>query len=174
MKQKILNIVINLTITIVAIIVYHTFFLNEVKLAYVKTGVLFNDYKAMIEANEQFNKELQVAQASMDTLKRKYEQLREQEATIEPEKKSDWSYQLGIAEYEYKNYSTTAQQKMQERQQELTTAVVNEINSFIQDYGNKNGYTIIFGATNEGNILYGEEQEDLTEIILEKLNEQYQ
>jgi len=127
----------------------------------------------MIDANGQFNREVQAAQANMDTLKRKYEALIKQEATIKPEKKSDWSYQLGIAEYEYKNYVTTAQQKMQERQKELTTAVVKEINSYIHDYGKKNGYTIIFGATTEGSILYGEEQEDLTEIILKQLNENY-
>jgi len=173
MKQKILNIAIYLAITIVGIFLYHTFFHKEVKLAYIRTAVLLNDYEGMKMANEQFNKEVQVVQANIDTLKRRYEQLKKKESEITADKKTDWTKQLAISEYEYNNYRATAQKQMEERKIALRTEVGNQINLFIQDYGKEHNYKIIFGTTNEGNILYGEEQEDLTEIILEKLNENY-
>ena len=62
----------------------------------------------MIEANEQFNKELQAVQANIDTLKRRYENIKNK-----------------------------------------------------KDYGKKNNYIIIFGATEQGSILYGQEKKDL-------------
>ena len=173
MKQKILNIAIYLTITLVAIIVYHTFFHNEVKLAYVRTGIILNEYKGMIDASEQFNKELQTVKANSDTLKRRYEVLKKMESEISPDEKTDWTKQLAIAEYEYNNYRTTAQQQLEERKTILRAEVLQKINSFIQDYGKENNYTIILGATDQGSILYGKEQEDLTETMLKILNEQY-
>ena len=174
MKQKILNIVISLVITGIGILTYHALFRNEVKLAYIRTGVILNDYQGMIKANEQFQKELQAVQANVDTLKRRFEQIKkDKESATTPEETSDLSYQLGIAEYEYNNYSTTAQKEMQERQVALRDEVVNQINSFVKDYGKKNNYNIIFGATDQGSILYGQEQKDLTDLILKELNEIY-
>lgn len=173
MKQKILSIAIYLTITIVGIFLYHSFFRKEVKLAYIKTGVLLNDYKGMKMANEQFNKEVQAVQANIDTLKRRYEQLKMKESNITPDEKTNWTKQLAIAEYEYNNYRATAQKQMEERKMKLRTEVVNHISSFIYDYGKEHNYTIILGSTDQGSILYGQEQKDLTDIILKELNENY-
>ncbi len=39
--------------------------------------------------------------------------------------------------------------------------------------GKENNYNIIFGATDQGSILYGKEQKDLTDIVLKELNEDY-
>ncbi len=173
MKKIIINIVISLIITICVIFMYHTIFRKEMKLAYIKTGVLLNDYKGMLIANEQFNKDLQAVQANIDTLKSRYEQLKMKESKITPDEKTDWAKQLAIAEYEYNNYLTTAQQQLEERKNTLRAEVVNKINLFIQDYGKEHNYIIIFGATDQGSILYGHEQKDLTEIILKELNEDY-
>lgn len=174
MKKIIINIAISLAITGIGILTYHTLIRENVKIAYIKTGTLLNSYKGMSEANEQFNKELQALQANIDTLKRRYELIKEKmETTTSSEEKSDLSYQLGVAEYEYNNYRTTAQQQLEARKQTIQTDVINKINSFIQDYGKENNYTIIFGATEQGSILYGQEQEDLTDLILKKLNKNY-
>ena len=42
----------------------------------------------------------------------------------------------------------------------------------LKDVIRKN-YNIIFGATEQGSILYGKEQKDLTDIVLKELNEDY-
>ena len=173
MKQKIINIAIYLTITVAGIFIYHTLFRTEVKLAYIKTGVLLNEYKGMKKASEQFNMDLQTVQANIDTLKRRYEQLKMKESEIKPNEKTEWAKQLGVAEYEYNNYRTTAKQQMEERRNQLNTEVINKINSFIKDYGKENDYTLIFGSTDQGSILFGHEPHDITDIILKKLNEEY-
>ncbi|RYF87208.1 MAG: OmpH family outer membrane protein, partial [Chitinophagaceae bacterium] len=61
----------------------------------------------------------------------------------------------------------------QQRQQQLTSDVLAKINSYIQEYGKDKGFKIIFGTTTEGNILYGLDEDDLTETILTNLNSQY-
>jgi len=173
MKQKILNIAIYLTITVAGIFIYHSLFRKEVKLAYIKTGVILSNYTGMKMATEQLNKELETVQANIDTLKRRYEQLKMKESEIKPNEKTEWAKQLGVAEYEYNNYRASAQQQMEERRNQLNTEVINKINSFIKDYGKENDHDIIFGATDQGSILYGKEPQDITDIILKKLNEEY-
>ena len=51
---------------------------------------------------------------------------------------------------------------------------VEKINSYIADYGKKHYYKMILGATMDGNILYADEQDDLTQNILKDLNDIYE
>ena len=95
------------------------------------------------------------------------------EPEIKPNEKTEWAKQLGVAEYEYNNYRTSAQQQMEERRAALRAEVGNQISLFIQNYGKEHNYKIILGVIEQGNILYGQEQDDLTDIILEELNENY-
>lgn len=140
------------------------------EIGFVKSGVIIQEYKEMKEANAQFEKELQMAQANADTLKNRYLNLKREEETIPENKKKDWSYRLGIAQNEFAKYSEQVNEQMDMRKQELTKGVLEKINSFIQKYGKENNYKMILGTTNDGSILYGSEADDLTETILNQLN----
>ena len=73
------------------------------------------------------------------------------------------------------------QQQMQFEQQQLTQAFQTEIDSvivkvkdFVNDYGKTNGYTYILGTSDAAaTVMYGSEQNDLTQTILEALNADY-
>lgn len=55
----------------------------------------------------------------------------------------------------------------------MTADVVNEVNAFLKEYGEEKGYTIIMAATEYGNIAYADEDLDITDEVLERLNKQY-
>ena len=148
---------------------YH--FLVKQPIGYVKTGIVLQKYEAMIEANKQYAMEVSVVKGNIDTLRNRYERLKA-EAKYSAQK-ADWGYRLGIAEKEYLQYNESAQQQLQQRQQQLTTNVLNTVNTFIQEYGKQHQYKIIFGTTTDGSILYGIEKDDLTEIVLSELNKNY-
>ncbi|GAA4942020.1 OmpH family outer membrane protein [Algibacter agarivorans] len=73
------------------------------------------------------------------------------------------------------------QQQMQIEQQQLTQAFQTEIDSvivkvkdFVKDYGKANGYNFILGTSDAAaTVMYGEEQNDLTQVILDALNAEY-
>ncbi|MFL5730509.1 MAG: OmpH family outer membrane protein, partial [Cytophagaceae bacterium] len=92
---------------------------------------------------------------------------------IPSSKRAEWGYQVGLAEKEYLQYNQTAQEQLQQRQRQLSGQVLTTVNTFIQDYGKNHGYKIILGTTNDGSILYGLDQDDLTSVILEELNKNY-
>jgi outer membrane protein len=61
-----------------------------------------------------------------------------------------------------------AQEEMQAKNDELTNRIVDEVVKIIQEYGRKNGFTIVF-VKNEG-MIYVDEKADLTDEILKTFN----
>lgn len=135
-------------------------------LAFVRTGVIFQEYKGMQEANEKFNKEIGVVQGNLDTLRNRFERLKIRLGNKE-------SHELQVAGKEYEEYNQRSANDLEQRKQQLTQEVVQEINNSIQAYGRSKGYTLILGSTNDGSILYGEEALDITKYIIAELNKQY-
>jgi outer membrane protein len=71
-------------------------------------------------------------------------------------------------------YQEAIQKKIQEEDKKVTQTVINDINDYVKEYGKKHGYKIIFGASGGGNIMYAAESTDLTEVVLNGLNAEYE
>lgn len=147
--------------------------INKTKLGYIKSGVVLQGYKEMKDISAQFDGEIKVVQNNLDTLRKRYERLKLMAAAAGPKEQKDLVYRLGIAQNEYDKYNQQASQQMAARKQELTRQVLETVNNFIQQYGKEHNYKLILGTTDDGSILYGNEADDITQPILDKLNEQY-
>jgi outer membrane protein len=64
-------------------------------------------------------------------------------------------------------------QQFQAKKQAQMDSLVDTVKDFIKVYGKENGYTYIYGANESGNILYGQDDLDITEEITKALNEKY-
>lgn len=66
------------------------------------------------------------------------------------------------------------QQQMQQAfQTEIDSAII-EVKDFVKDYGKKNGYTYILGTSDAAaSVLYGTDENDITDIIIESINSSY-
>ncbi len=157
-------------ISLTSIAAYH-FFNTQKKIGFVKTGVVIQKYKGMTEANGRYNSELAVVQGNLDTLKQRYENLKR--FGEGNQKDVNWNQRVATAEKEFMQYNQTAQQQLLQRQQELTKQILDNINNYVQNYGKKNGYALILGTTSDGSILYGVDKDDLTDKILQDLNQIY-
>jgi len=51
--------------------------------------------------------------------------------------------------------------------------VINQVNSFIKEYGTQHNYNIIFGTTQGGNIVYAVDALNITDDVLKSLNEKH-
>ena len=52
-------------------------------------------------------------------------------------------------------------------------SIVTKVKEYVKEYGKENNYTYIFGSNESANIMYAKDGLDITEEILEKLNESY-
>ena len=49
-----------------------------------------------------------------------------------------------------------------------------QLNQYIQEYGEKKNYQYIYGASGEGNLMYARSSEDITEEVLQFVNQRYE
>ena len=81
---------------------------------------------------------------------------------------------LGNKQQQINNYQQAIQNQIQEEDKKSTQTVINDINDYVKEYGKKNKYKIIFGASGGGNIMYADEATDLTQKILDGLNAEFE
>jgi Skp family chaperone for outer membrane proteins len=74
---------------------------------------------------------------------------------------------------EMADFVAANQKRSQDKEKLLLDPVIKKINSYVQEYSEKNGYDIIFGSTVGGNIMAGGSKLNLTSEILRDLNAKY-
>ncbi|MFC4221157.1 OmpH family outer membrane protein [Flagellimonas marina] len=156
-----------------------TFFISQPKSesVYVDVNRLLENYERTKVDREAFTEKANVMKANVDSLMTDWQ---DELKTYEKERSSMTKKELALKQellqnkqQQINNYQQAIQKQIQEEDQKMTQTVVNDINDFVKEYGKKYGHRIIFGAQGNGNIMYAEEGADLTDKILEGLNQQY-
>ena len=116
-------------------------------------------------------------QSNVDTLEaelwaeqQKFEQ-EEEQMTVKERKLSQKL--LLTKRQQLSDYLKAIQEKAKQEDSKMTTQVVEQVNTYLKDYGQKKGYRIIIAATEFGNLAYAEEGLDITEEVLKGLNKTY-
>ena len=147
------------------------------KIAFVRTGVLLEQYQGMIEARQAYEKKRHSWQANLDTLtseiNESIEVLEKEKPTLSQTKLQEREQALQVKQTQFVKYRDAIQQKAFQEDQQMTTTVLNRVNEFLEHYGKKHGYTLILGASGDGSLLYADEAQDITEAVIEALNQAY-
>lgn len=147
------------------------------KVAYVKTDELLAKYQGMIEAKAKYEQKAVTWQSNIDTLKAEFtnlvEDYKKNGKTLSKAKKQEVEKGLQAKQKQLNDYQQSISQQAQEEDQKLTQGVLNQVNSYIEEYGKENGYKIIFGANGSGTIFYGTEAINITNKVLLNLNKEY-
>jgi len=144
---------------------------------YVDVNKLLDGYKRTKIVRAQFEDKAKTLNANVDSLMvdwqnelKTYEKERSKMTKKELELKQEL---LGNKQQQINNYQQAIQKQIQEEDQKATQTVINDINDYVKDYGKKQGYQIIFGASGSGNIMYADDSADLTDEVLEGLNAEF-
>jgi outer membrane protein len=125
--------------------------------------------QAELEAiNLEFEKELQLQQADLETLVTQIQAMQADPAV------SDFTKQSKISKYEsdqqrLQETYTVAQQQLAAKEQELLAPIIEKARQAIKDVGKENGFVYIFDL-NSGGIIY-EGGEDVLQLVLAKLGQ---
>ena len=176
MREKINSIL--LVVVLVAVgILYYIVLCQKPKIGFVRSSELVYSYKGMSEAHEQQENKTKEYQSNVDTLQMDLQKAINnynlEFSKLSKEERAEKEKMLIIQKENFQNYSQNAREAIEKSNTTLTEGVLNQINTFVEKYAKDHGYTIIFGTTTSGNILYGEDQIDITEDVLKALNGQY-
>ncbi len=146
---------------------------SEVKIGYVDLQRALNESNRGKKAKDEFKAEVEKLQAQLkrkrDQLESLKEQLEKKSAVMKEEERAnleeEYRKKLRDFERDYKD----SQADLQRKDSELTGAILKELQEVIQEFGEREGYTMIFEAGSTA-VLYGAKAADLTDAILEEYN----
>lgn len=146
-------------------------------IAYVRSSKLIYDYAGMKEAQAQFKQKTEVWRSNVDTLTSAFEgavnAYNGEAQSLTTQQRREREAELREREAGMTRYAKAIEEKMRKEDQEMTNAILGQVNSFIEEYGRRNGYDVILGTTQDGNLLYGIEALDITAEVLQELNAAY-
>ena len=147
------------------------------KIGYVDNVKLMDGYQEKIDVEESYKAKSDQLNKRRDSISQAF-QLEAQAFQTKAQSLSQKAAQEEYEELQQRGQFIGQQlqqqeQMLQQQGQQEMDSVVNRVKETIQQYGKDNGYTYILGGGEGGSVLYGDETHDVTEAILEILNEAY-
>lgn len=139
-------------------------------IAYVRNEYLIENFDGMKEAQKAFDVKFQGQRNYLDSLGVIYKTAQAAYASSKDKTTETNLRQMQAQLIQYNNYYKAI---TDEEDKKMTEQVLNQVNGYIKEYGDKNGYDLIEGTTNGGNILYGSTSMDITEELLKAINRMY-
>lgn len=158
-------------------ILYFLHFQQQKQLVYVDAAKLLNQYRGMADARKAYQGKATVWQSNLDTLAAEVQQVSKQyqqeRSSLTPKERELTEELIKTKQKQLADYQRAIGKQAQQEDTKMTQQVVDQINSFLKEYGEKKGYTIIIAATEFGNVAYADEGLDITEEVLNELNKRY-
>jgi outer membrane protein len=147
------------------------------KVVYVDTSKLLNNYKGMQAARAAYQSKAGAWKSNVDTLTSEVQQLifkYEKESASLTVKERQLSQELiRSKQKQLADYQQALNTQAQQEDARMTSDVVTQVNAYLKKYGESKGYTVILAATEYGNLAYADEGLDITDEVLEGLNNEY-
>ncbi|WP_420571715.1 OmpH family outer membrane protein [Kordia sp.] len=148
------------------------------ELVYVDVNKLIDGYKRTEIVRKDMKQKTEVLKSNVDSLvagwQKELKSYEKDRSSMSKKEKELQQQLLANKQQQINNYQQAVQKQVTEEDQKATQTVINDINDYVKEYGEKNEYQIIFGAGGNGNIMFAAKGTDLTEKVLEGLNKEFE
>ncbi|WP_248724584.1 OmpH family outer membrane protein [Seonamhaeicola sp. ML3] len=163
---------------IIVLVLTFTSCQEQAKIGYVDNSTLINEIQEKKDLETKIKGKQDTFNKKRDSISQAYS-LDAQATELKLSKLSRQKQQEGSVEFQ-KKWGLVNQQ-MQFEEQQLTQlyqseidSLINKVKGFVKDYGKTNGYTYILGTSDgASSVLYGTDENNLTQIILEAIDAEY-
>ena len=165
------------SIVLVLIMIMITSCQDQQKVAFIENSKVINEYQKKKDVEAKFKIKDQAFQKRTDSISKAF-QLEAQDFQLNASKmtqaKQQEQYQaLGQKQQLLQQQIQFEDQQLQKQFQTEIDSVVSNFKTFVKDYGKANGYAYILGSNEAGSVLYGSEENDITQVIIDALNNEY-
>ncbi len=176
--NKYLTITLFLIVGIVAGMSIYLSVTSKQKIAYVYNSRVLSEYKGVVEAKKVYEAQVVQWQSNLDTLssqvRKDVEKYNVNRASMSESERQLTEELIQRKQNELMSYKKAIEDKASQNDQKMTAEVLQQVDSYIQEYGKKQGYDYILGVADNGNMLYAKDQYDLTDEIIKALNKRYE
>lgn len=149
---------------------------DKMKVGFVENSKLINEYQKKKDIEGKFQKEFDAFNKKVDSIGQSFQAQATAMQEKDPkmvQKSSQDQYQALAQQYQrFQQQFQMEEQQMQRKSQTEIDSLIKDVRKFVKNYGKEHGYTFILGSNEAGSVMYGEEAHDLTQEVLEALNEQ--
>lgn len=146
-------------------------------IAHVENARVMAEYIAVKEASEEYNKRVEQWDANLDTLKSEIDRellALNYENGLSIDEKNRRYELIEQKKRNYFQYKEAIEEKKVTENQRIYESLMNQIDSYLLEFGEKSQFDFILGISGEGNLLYARKSSNITEEIIQGLNEKYQ
>ncbi len=152
---------------------------NQVKIAYVDLEEILKEYEGAVQAEEEMKEKSQQMAQQLDQmalpLQQKIQEYQQNKDNLSASARQKQEAELMQQQQQFQQQQQMAQQQVQAEGQAKYEKINGDIESFLSEYGKSNGYTYILGSSVQTkSVLYGEESLDITELVIDALNSNYE
>ncbi|MFD1094510.1 OmpH family outer membrane protein [Salegentibacter chungangensis] len=151
---------------------------TQQKTAYVDTTKLIQEYKEMKDVEAKFNTKSDSVRQQLDSAAKAFQQevqaYQEERGSMSQSQRQEKEQELMQKQQMLQQQQQMKGGQLRKESDAVIDSIVTKVKDYVKDYGKDKGYTYIFGSNESANIMYAEEGLDITEEILNNLNEEYE
>jgi len=173
-KDRLITIIINVFITIVVCVVLLNVLKTEkAKIAYIDTIKLFNGFDMKVELEKKMNANELGYQATLDSIKIEINGLYQILESLEENERQDIIGRIKKAQYVLETKEKDLGQKAFNDRTMFNEQIQSQLNTYLETYGQENGFDLLLGANGQGNILYVQKKIEKTIDAIAFVNTKY-
>ena len=147
------------------------------KTAFVDSEILIEEYQQRKDLQEKYKIKDEALKKKRDSIgndiKKEVEAFQAKNSSLPIQKQQELYMPIQQKSQYLSNMLQQEQQKLNQEMQVEIDSLLSKIDAAVVTYGKNNGYAYIFGKNKAGSVIYGSDKNDLTNIILEELNNNY-
>ena len=140
---------------------------EELKIGYINLGKTFDEYEQTQKYDKSLEKKGDSKKKERQKLVDEIRDLKDEMVLLSDSSKKEKQAVLDEKIKELQEFDEETRGELRQDRDEMVRDVLREIDDVIQEYGEKNGYTVIL---NDRVLLYGNEAIDITQDIIDLLN----
>ena len=145
---------------------------GDSKDVFVYNARVFEEYKGTKLIQQKLIKKQEGQKHQLDSM---LAEIQVKESAVQANKLSqEQKVQFMTRRNEYQRLMNEYQAGNSEEFQQAQQALWVQINQYIKDYGQEQGYRFIHGATGTGNLMYADTSRDVSNQVIEYINQRYE
>ena len=151
---------------------------KQTKIGFVDNGVIINKYEEKLDLEKEFQKKEDAFRKKFDSIDASFQ------TEVQDFQNNAGKMSQNSAQKKYQELGQKKQMQDQRKQMEAQNfresfqaeldSIIQKVRNYEKAYGERHGYSFVLGTTDAtSSVLYGDEQYDLTQTILDSLNAAY-
>lgn len=148
---------------------------NQEKTAFVENERVVEEYYKLENMRDRYDSKQEALSKEIDSLaapfQKLYDEYMDKRESMSKQERQQKEQQLRQMQQQIRSKQNQEGRSLQQKRGEEADSLIKVMENKVADWADKKGYTYIFGSNQSSNILYGDQSKNITDEVIEMLNE---